>query len=65
MGTTTEAEPQRPVLLVELINVTEKLTDPLPYHSQLNICHDIALARRPVAFPQRPVQYRCPADWRR
>ena len=40
---------RRPVLLMELMDESltkflERSTGPLPYHSQLNICHDVALA---------------------
>ena len=43
------AQSQRPVLLMELMDESltkflERSTGPLPYHSQPNICHDVALA---------------------
>ena len=49
LGTATDPQSQRPVLLMELMDESltrflEKLTDRLPYHSQLIICHDVALA---------------------
>ena len=49
LGTTTDPQSRRPVLLMELMDESltrflEKLTGPLPYHSQLNISHDVALA---------------------
>ena len=49
LGTATDPQSRRTVLLMELMDESltgflEKSTDPLPYHSQLNICHDIALA---------------------
>ena len=49
LGTTTDPQSRRTVLLMELMDESltrflERLTDPLPYHSQLNICHDVALA---------------------
>ena len=49
LGTATDPQSQRPVLLMELMDESltrflERLTGPLPYHSQLNICHDVALA---------------------
>ena len=49
LGTVTDPQSQRPVLLMELMD--ESLTrflrrsaGPIPYHSQLNICHDVASA---------------------
>ena len=49
LGTTTDPRSRRTVLLMELMDESltrflERLTGPLPYHSQLNICHDVALA---------------------
>jgi serine/threonine protein kinase len=49
LGTTSDCLSQRPVLLMELMdenltNFLERLAGPLPYHSQLNICYDVALA---------------------
>ena len=49
LGTATDPQSQRPVLLMELMDESltrflEKSIDHLPYHSQLNICHDVALA---------------------
>ena len=49
LGTTNDPQSRRPVLLMELMD--ESLTKflkrshcPIPYHSQLGICHDVALA---------------------
>ena len=49
LGTVTDPQSRRPVLLMELMDESltkflERSTGPLPYHSQLNICHDVALA---------------------
>ena len=49
LGTATDPQSRRPVLLMELMDESltrflERLTGPLPYHFQLNICHDVALA---------------------
>ena len=49
LGTVTDPQSRRTVLLMELMDESltrflERLTGPLPYHSQLNICHDVALA---------------------
>ena len=49
LGTATDPQSRRPVLLMELMDESltkslERLTGPLLYHSQLNICHDVALA---------------------
>ena len=49
LGTTSDPQNKRPILLMELMeenltNFLEKLTKPLPYNAQLDICHDIALA---------------------
>ena len=49
LGTASDPQSRRPVLLMELMDESltkflERLTSQLPYHSQLNICHDIALA---------------------
>ena len=49
LGTATDPQSRRTVLLMELMDESltrflESLTGPLPYHSQLNICHDVAMA---------------------
>ena len=49
LGTATDPQSRRPVLLMELMDgsltrLLERSTGPLPYHSQLNICHDVAMA---------------------
>ena len=49
LGTTTDSETGQPVLLMELMdgNLTQYLEhsqESLPYHIQVNICHDIAQA---------------------
>ena len=49
LGTATDPQSRRTVLLMELMDESltrflERLAGPLPYHSQLNICHDVALA---------------------
>ena len=49
LGTASDPQSRRPVLLMELMDESltkhlEKLTGLLPYHYQLNICHDVALA---------------------
>ena len=49
LGTTTDPQSRRTVLLMELMDESltgflERLTGPFPYHSQLDICHDVALA---------------------
>ena len=49
LGTATDPQSRRPVLLMELMDESltkflERSTGPLPYHSQFNICHDVALA---------------------
>ena len=49
LGTATDPQSRRTVLLMELMDESltrflERLTGPLPYHSQLNICHDVATA---------------------
>ena len=49
LGTATDPQSRRTVLLMELMDESltrflERLTGPLRYHSQLNICHDVALA---------------------
>ena len=49
LGSFQDPETQLPVLLMELMydNLTkflERSQEPLPYHTQVNICHDIALA---------------------
>ena len=49
LGTSRDSRSKRLALLMELMDVSltkflEKSTDPLPYHVQLNICCDVALA---------------------
>ena len=49
LGTVRDPRSQRLVLLMELMDESltkflERSTGPLPYHTQLNICHDVALA---------------------
>ena len=49
LGTCTDPASGQVVLLMELLDsdltsFLEKLPDPLPFHKQVNICHDIALA---------------------
>ena len=49
LGTASDPQSRRPVLLMELMDESltrflERLTGPLPYHFQLNICYDVALA---------------------
>ena len=49
LGIASDPQSRRPVLLMELMDESltrflERLTSPLLYHSQLNICHDVALA---------------------
>jgi serine/threonine protein kinase len=49
LGTTNDPQSRRSVLLMELMDESltrflEKLAEPLPYHTQLNICYDVALA---------------------
>ena len=49
LSTATDPQSQRSVLLMELIDESltkflERSIGPLPYHTQLNICHDVALA---------------------
>ena len=49
LGTATDPQSRRTVLLMELMDESltrfiDKSTGPLSYHSQLNICHDVALA---------------------
>ena len=49
LGTSVDPQSQRLALLMELMDGSltkflERSTDPLPYHTQLNICHDVALA---------------------
>ena len=74
LGTVRDPRSQRLVLLMELMDESltkflERSTGPLPYHTQLNICHDVALA---LAYlhsnnnhPQRSLQQQRSADWRR
>ena len=49
LGTVKDPRSQRLALLMELMDESltkflERSTSPLPYHTQLNICHDVALA---------------------
>ena len=49
LGTVREPSSRRMALLMELMDESltsflERSTGPLPYHTQLNICHDVALA---------------------
>ena len=49
LGTVMEPQSGRPVLLMELMEESltrflERGVRPLPYHTQLNMCHDVALA---------------------
>ena len=49
LGTVSDPKSQRLALLMELMDESltrflEQSTGPLPYHTQLNICHDVALA---------------------
>ena len=49
LGTVRDPQSQRLALLMELMDESltsflERSTSPLPYHIQLNICHDVALA---------------------
>lgn len=49
LGSATDPQSQQHILFMELMDESltrflERLTGPLPYHSQLNICHDVALA---------------------
>ena len=49
LGTVRDHQSQRLTLLMELMDESltrflERSTGPLPYHTQLNICHDVALA---------------------
>ena len=49
LGTSSDLKSKRLVLLMELMDESltrflERSTGPLPYHTQLNICHDVALA---------------------
>ena len=49
LGTVRDPLTQRQALLMELMDESltrflEQSTGPLPYHTQLNICHDVALA---------------------
>ena len=49
LGTSRDPQSERPILLMELMDESltrflERSTGPLPYHNQLNICHDVALA---------------------
>ena len=51
LGTYLHPESRLPVLLIELMDDLESLTrflerscEPIPYHTEVNLCHDIALA---------------------
>ena len=49
LGTYQDPESGQPVLLMELMdesltNFLEKQKEPLPFHLQVNLCHDVALA---------------------
>ena len=49
LGTYTDPQSHKLALLMELMDESltkflERSTSPLPYHTQLNICHDVALA---------------------
>ena len=49
LGMCTDPHTNQPVLLMELLDesltdMLESLTNPLPYHIQVNICHDVSLA---------------------
>ena len=49
LGSYRDPETQLPVLLMELMDESltqflERLQEPLPYHIQVNLCHEIALA---------------------
>ena len=49
LGTVRDPQSRRLTLLMELMDESltrflERSTGPLPYHTQLNICHDVALA---------------------
>ena len=49
LGTVRDPRSRRLALLMELVDESltrflERTTGPLPYHTQLNICHDVALA---------------------
>lgn len=49
LGMSTDPQTQQPVLLMELLDesltdMLESLTNPLPYHIQVNVCHDVSLA---------------------
>ena len=49
LGTIRDPRSRRLALLMELVNESltrflERSTGPLPYHTQLNICHDVTLA---------------------
>ena len=49
LGTYHDPESRLPVLLMELMDESltrflERSNDPLPYHTEVNLCHDIALA---------------------
>ena len=49
LGTVRDPRSQRLALLMELMDESltrflERSTSPLPYHTQLIICHDVALA---------------------
>ena len=49
LGTYHDPESRLPVLLMELMDESltrflERSNEPLPYHTEVNLCHDIALA---------------------
>ena len=49
LGTCLDPESRLPVLLMELMDESltrylERAREPLPYHTEVNLCHDIALA---------------------
>ena len=49
LGTYHDPESRLPVLLMELMDESltrflERFNEPLPYHTEVNLCHDIALA---------------------
>ena len=49
LGTYQDPESKLPVLLMELMDESltrflERFNEPLPYHTEVNLCHDIALA---------------------
>ena len=49
LGMSTDPQTHQPVLLMELLDesltdMLESLTNPLPYHIQVDVCHDVSLA---------------------